>query len=211
MTIKVFLADDHQMLLDGFALAIKNLDFEIAGLVSDAYKVKEQFFASNADVLVCDIRFNQEIDGLEAIKGILAERKDAKIIVLTQFNDSFIVERALQIGVLGFISKDEHVEILGEAIKAVHKGERYLSNAVAKSVAWSSLSPTNPSKVLNERELTLFVSLANGATPQEAQDLAGISYRTFTNAIAEIKSKLGLRTYSDFTKLAIQFGLVNLT
>ena len=210
MTIKVFIADDRQMLLDGFALAITNLGFGIAGMTTDVLQIKKLFLASKADVLVCDIRFNQEIDGLQTIAEILAERKDAKAIVLTQFNDSLIVERAFQIGALGFISKDDPMEVLGEAIKSVHKGERYLSSAVAKNMAWNSLSPNNPSKILSERELALFVSLANGATPQEAQDLAGISYRTFVNVVAEIKNKLGLRTYSDFTKLAIKFGMVTL-
>lgn len=210
MTIKVFIADDRQMLLDGFSLAIKNLGFEVAGLTTDVHKVRELFLASDADVLVCDIRFNQETDGLETIREILMERKDAKAIVLTQFSDSFIVERAFQVGALGFISKDDPMEILGEAINSVFKGEKYLSSAAAKNMAWGSLSPNNPSKVLNARELLLFVSLANGATPQEAQDLAGVSYRTFVNVVAEIKNKLGLRTYSDFTKLAIKFGMVTL-
>lgn len=210
MTKKVFLADDHQMLLDGFALAIKNLGYEIAGVATDVHKVKEGFLASKSDVLVCDIRFNQDIDGLEAIKTILADHKDAKTLVLTQFDDSVIVEKAFQIGVLGFVSKDDPIEVLGEAIETVFKGERYLSNAVAKNVAWSSLSTKNPTKALNERELQVFISLANGATPQEAQDEAGISYKTFTNVIADIKQKLGARTYSDFTKLAIQFGLITL-
>lgn len=210
MTIKVFLADDHQMLIDGFALAIQDLGFEIAGSTTDGRKVKDLFIASGADVLVCDIRFNQEIDGLEVAKDILAERKDAKIIILTQFNDSFVVEKAFQIGALGFLSKDEPMEILSEAISVVYKGERYLSSAVARGVVWGSLLADNPSKALSERELVLFVSLANGATPQEAQDLAGISYKTFITSTNAIKSKLGLRTYSDFTKVAIKFGLISL-
>ena len=210
MTIKVFLADDHQMLIDGFALAITELGFEISGSTTDAHLVKESFLASKADVLVCDIRFKQAIDGLGVAKDILDGRKDAKIIILTQFSDSFILEKAFKIGVLGFLSKDEPMAILAEAINTVSKGERYLSNAVARGVVWSSMALDNPSKALTERELLVFISLANGSTPQEVQDLADISYRTFINATLEIKNKLGLRTYSDFTKVAIKFGLISL-
>ena len=198
------------MLIDGFALAIRDHGFEIAGSTTDSHKVKELFFASEADVLVCDIRFNQPIDGLEVVKDILSERKDTKIIILTQFSDSFILEKAFKIGVLGFLSKDEPMAILAEAINTVSKGERYLSNSVARGVVWGSMALDNPSKVLTERELLVFISLANGSTPQEVQDLADISYRTFINATFEIKNKLGLRTYSDFTKVAIKFGLISL-
>ena len=209
MSIKVFLADDHDLLIAGFKNHLKTKNIDVVETANTLEGLSGKFKKSKAEVLIIDLRFNENQNGLEAAEHILQETPDAKIILLSQFDDEYIIEKTYRLGVLAFIRKDE-TESLISAIQSVAKGEEYLSPLIAKKLAIETIHSKNPTKLLTAQELKAFVLIADGYTPHELSQKMGVTYKTINTTIGSIREKLSIETYPEFTKIAIKYGLINL-
>lgn len=199
-------------MVTGISLALRELGFDIVGIAHKLDDLARIFTTSNADVLVIDVRFegsNGEI-GLDICDAILKKERKKKIVIYSQFDDDWIVERTYKIGVLAFVRKDEDLSVLVDAIHAAHAGNEFFSPVVAQLLAWTSVKSPNPIRLLDERELKIFTLLADGISVAEAAETMHLSYKTVLSTVKSIKQKLRVDTFSDFTKLAIKFGLTTL-
>lgn len=210
MSIRVFLADDHRLLVEGFRHALKDFNIDVVEVAYSLEGLIDRYFEVKPDVLVIDVRFdskNVAENGLDICEELLAKDPKAKIIVFSQFDDQYIIEGAYKIGALAFVLKDESTEILDQAIRTVAEGREFFSPQVAQLLARSSVKDRNPTKLLDEKELRAFLLTADGETLADVAEAMDLSTKTVGNLLKSIKAKLDIDTPADFTKVAIRFGL----
>jgi two-component system invasion response regulator UvrY len=212
LKIKVLLADDHHLMMEGFRITLKEWDIDV---IETAYKLdglSDLFFQIKPDVLVIDLRFefNKSLDGLDLCEEILAKDPAAKIVVFSQFDDEYIIEKTYKIGALAFIRKDENTDVLVEAIKQASQGKVFFSPAIAQRLALSVVTDKNPAKLLDEKELRVFKLIADGASLNDIAEDLDFSTKTGSTVIKSIKQKLNIDNSAEFTKLAIKFGITDL-
>lgn len=211
--IKVLLADDHHLMVEGFRLTLKEWEIDV---VEVAYKLDglvETFFKIKPDVLVIDLRFDisdSAVDGLDICEEILSQDPSARIVVFSQFDDEYIIEKAYKIGVLAFIRKDENTEVLVEAVKFASQGKVFFSPATAQQLALSVVTEKSPTKLLDEKELKVFKLVADGASLSDIAEKLDFSTKTAGTVLKNIKQKLDIDNQADFTKLAIKYGITTL-
>ena len=210
MAIRVFLADDHRLLVEGFRHALKDLGVDVVGVAYSLDGLMEQYNETKPDVLIVDVRFDSKgvtKNGLDFCAELLEEHPDAKIIVFSQFEDQYLIEKAYKMGVLAFIRKDEDTDVLFNAITTVVEGKEFFSPSVAQLLAWSSVKDRNPSKLLDEKEMKVFAMTADGAPQSKIAEEMKLSERTVASLVKNIKTSLGIENPADFTKLAIRYGI----
>lgn len=211
MSIKVFLADDRELLIAGLKGHLEGKNIEVVGIANSADGLIEKFTNSNADVLVIDLRFRDEAKtGLSIASSLLEKNPSTRIVLLSQFEDTYIIEGAYKIGILAFIGKNE-TENLVEAINSAAKGQKYLSSLTAQKLALESIETKDPRKLLTAQEIMIFTYIADGLTPHTIANNLSVTYKTVNNAVLQIRKKLGIETYPEFTKIAIKYGLITLS
>lgn len=210
MAIKVLLADDHQLLVAGFRDVLKDYGIEVVEVAYSLDGLIDRFLEVRPDVLVIDVRFDSkgcDENGLDVCEELLAREPTAKIIVFSQFDDQYIIERSYKLGVLAFVRKDESTEVLNEAIKTVAQGKEYFSPEIARLLAWSAIKDQNPKRLLDEKEMQAFTLAANGALLAEIGAKMDLSPKTVGILMKSVKTKLGVESQADITKLAIRHGI----
>jgi two-component system invasion response regulator UvrY len=212
LSIKVFLADDHRLMVEGFRLTLKSDEIDVIDVAYSLDDLPRRFAESHADVLVIDVRFEgaEGQDGLDICEKILAEDQNTKIVVFSQFDDEWIVEKTYKLRVLAFVRKDEENNVLVEAIESAYSGKEFFSPVVAQLLAWASVKAPSPTRLLDEKELKAFTLIADGLSISEVAETMDLSYKTISNIVKNVKQKLNIGPFADFTKLAIKFGLTNL-
>jgi two-component system invasion response regulator UvrY len=210
MPISVFLADDHELLVDGFKSHLESEAISVIDTANTLVGLEEKFTKSNADVLVIDLRFNSESQtGLDMAAKLLQKDPGVKIILLSQFDSPYIIENAYKIGVLAFVGKND-TENLTNAIRAAASGTKYLSPEIAQKLAMESIETKNPKKLLTPQEIKIFTMIADGLTPLAIANEQGVTYKTVNTTVSSIRAKLGIETYAEFTKVAIKYGLLKI-
>lgn len=214
LQIKVFLADDHVLMVEGFRACLKQHGIDVVDVAYSLTDLTQRLSISSADVLVTDLRFATEdgvsTDALAVCEQVLANDPCRRIVVFSQFDDDYLVEKAYRIGVLSFVRKDEDTAVLVDAIKSAFSRTLYFPPAVARQLAWASVKVANPVKLLDEKELEVFVRMADGIPVAGVASGLCLSEKTVRGLIKAVKTKLNIDSYADFTKLAIRFGLTTL-
>lgn len=213
MAISVFLADDHRLLVEGFRHTLKDYGVDVVEVAYSLDGLVDRYFEVRPDVLVVDVRFdnrNVGATGLDACEDILKKDQSARIIVFSQFDDPYLIEKTYKLGVLAFVRKDESTSILIDAINSVAKGHEYFSPEVAQLLAWSVVRDRNPEKLLDEKEMKVFKLAADGFSIADLAIAVDVSTKTVGVMLKNIKGKLGIENPAEFTKLAIRYGLTDL-
>ena len=213
LSIRVFLADDHRLLVEGFRHALKDYGIDVVEVAYSLDGLIDRYLEVKPDVLVIDVRFdskNVTENGLDACEELLARDPRAKIIVFSQFDDQYIIEKSYKLGVLAFVRKDESTDVLNEAIRTVAEGREFFSPEVAQLLAWSAVKDRNPNKLLDEKELRVFTLTADGSSLTDIAQAMDLSTKTVGTFLKNVKLKLGIENQADFTKLAIRYGITTL-
>lgn len=155
------------------------------------------------DVTIMDLRL-PGVSGFEAIEAIRRHSPTARILVLSNYEGSEDVYRALQSGALAYLTKDVGKEELIEAILTVHAGKRYLPPAVA-----ALLAGRLPGSDLTDRETDVLKLLARGMSNKDIGDRLGIAENTVRIHVSRILDKLGAADRTQAVLTAIQRGLVH--
>ena len=103
--IRVLLADDHPIVMKGFAMSLEAEGMLVLAQVKSPQEAVEQFAALKPDVLVMDIRFGAELTGLDAAKQILHNTPHANIVFLSQFDQDPLIKETYRIGARAFVTK----------------------------------------------------------------------------------------------------------
>lgn len=196
--MKILMVDDDLLVLNALSTILGKSGFEIVLATTDSKKAVETYKENKIDVVILDIRM-KEVNGVDVAIEILEYDKDAKIMLLTTFNDRDDIIRALNKGVLGVILKD-NVASLIPAIESVSLGNKILDNELnLKNLFNTTKKDFN---LLTQKEIEILEQIAKGLSNKEISEKLFLSEGTVRNYISGILEKLELR---DRTQLAIYY------
>lgn len=197
----VMIIDDDPIVVESLSLIIENGGYEVIITGYSAEEAIANYSIYKPDITLLDIRM-QEKSGIDAASTILSEFPQAKILLVTTFEDSDFIQAALQLGCKGYILKQNIKSIL-PAIEAVLNNQTVLDNTIVNNVA-QSVSQSNQ-EILSEltpRELDIYQAVAEGLNNKEIAEKYYLSEGTIRNYISQLLLKLELR---DRTQLAISY------
>ncbi|WP_029949738.1 response regulator transcription factor [Parvimonas micra] len=196
--MKILIVDDDLLVLNALSTILGKSGFEIVLATTDSKKAVETYKESEIDVVILDIRM-KEVNGVDVAIEILNFDKDAKIMLLTTFNDRDDIIRALNKGVLGVILKD-NVASLIPAIESVSLGNKILDNELNLKNLFNTTK--KDFDLLTQKEIEILEQIAKGLSNKEISEKLFLSEGTVRNYISGILEKLELR---DRTQLAIYY------
>ncbi len=211
--IRVLIVDDHAMVRKGMiALMAAYDDIQVIGEAANGAKAVELAGQLQPDMILMDLSM-PVMDGIEAIKQIIAQRPEQPIIVLTSYTGDDKLFPAIKAGALGYLVKDAQPEELIESIRNVYAGEPSLDPAVAWRIL-RGMSGSEPAKRttddLSDREIEVLRLLSKGKTDQEIARELVLTDVTIRTHISRILSKLGLKNRVQAALYGIRTGLVSL-
>lgn len=207
MKNRIYLVDDHPVVRRGYAAIIRRDDhFEVCGEAGDGVEALEDIPDHSPDLVIVDITMDG-MTGIELIKRIRAEWPDLPVLVISVHDEDVYAERALNAGANGYIMKEETDSSLLEAMRAVLKGDVYVSDSLMKQMVLQRVGQTSegssPLDALSDRELEVFEYLGQGLSTQEIADAMYISAKTVGTHRRNIKQKLSIDTNAQLQKRAV--------
>ena len=214
--IRVFLADDQELVRSGFRMLIEaEDDLDVVGEAADGAATVDGVLSSGCDVVLMDIRM-PVMDGVEATRRIVAADGHARVLVLTTFDLDEYVFSALKAGASGFMLKDARPSELLDAIRAVAAGEAVMAPSATRRLL-DHVVPTLPSSpeavdhrldVLTDREREVLAEIATGATNAEIAAKLYMAEGTVKTHIGRLLAKLECRDRVGLVLLAYEAGVV---
>ncbi len=208
--MRVLLVDDHPVVRTGYKrLLLQEPGLEVVAETGNADEGYQAFVAHQPDVTVTDVSM-PGAGGLSLLQKILQRQADAKVLVCSMYDAPALVERALQNGAKGFVSKNAEPEELVQAVLAVFRGQQYLSQGL-NIQAFSSAFENDVERIasLTPREYEIFRLLALGHTIAECADALYVSQKTISNNQTQIKEKLHIDTMAAMVHLAQRHGVID--
>jgi two-component system invasion response regulator UvrY len=207
--IRVLLADDHPIVMTGFALSLELEGMEVVGQVKTPQEAIQSYANLQPDVVVLDLRFGAELTGLDAAKSILEQFPQANIVFLSQFDQDALIKETYRLGGRAFVTKDCDPTDLATAVQKANKNELYFMPSIAERLANLSVrGDASPQSLLDRRELEIFTMMAEGLTNVEIAEKLDLSQKTISNVSQAVKERLGIHRPALITKLAVKYGLI---
>jgi two-component system response regulator NreC len=206
--IRVLLADDHGVVRQGFRLLLSRYpDIEVVGEAASGREAVELCGQLHPDVVILDVAM-PEMNGVEAARQIKQHCPATNILILTMHKDAIYLRESLRAGARGYLLKDSIDKDLIDAVRAVARGEGFLSPAVSATVLDDyQKHVTNPLDLITNRERQILQMLAEGKTSKDIASELNISVYTVDAHRSRILKKLGLRAIGDLVRFALQNGL----
>lgn len=212
--IKLLVADDHLVLLDGLvSLLKKERNFEILATAENGRQVIELANKMDFDICLLDISM-PDIDGMEAAKWLIKNKPDTKVIILTTHDEEEIIAEMLYIGVAGYILKNSTRQQLVDAINKVMTGKFFFSEEVSGAIlngyTQNITHRNSPEEIimLTHREKEIVLLLAKEYTNDNIADELHISYRTVETHRKNIMQKTGAHNLAGLLNYAYGKGLL---
>ena len=209
MPARVLIVDDHPVVRQGIKSLLSNYDtFEVVGEAATGETAVDQFRSSRPDVVLLDIRLAKD-SGLEVLDLILDDDPDARVLMLSSFDDNEYVERSLRAGALGYVLKGDSDAQLVSAIEAVADGHRALSPRVAEQLVELMLGPTQAQgPEFEEVDRAILRMLSDGASNGQIASKLFMSDSTVKRRIRSIFTRLGVTRRAEAAAEAARRGLV---
>lgn len=223
--IRVLLADDHDILRDGLRALLEMADdVAVVGEASTGRQAVAESERLRPDVVLMDITM-PELDGVEACRRIRQQSPETRVLFLTMHEAEEYFFRALRAGAAGYVIKRTAAVDLLAAVRAVARGESFLSPSVARAlvtdyterglrVAPADVEPTqhrapDSYETLTSREREVLQLVGEGFTNQEIADRLHLSIKTVQSHRAAVMEKLDLRDVTHLVRYAVRRGLVD--
>ena len=214
MSIKILIADDHQLFREGLInLLSDSSEIEVIAQAEDGKEAIIKAKKFNPDIVIMDIGM-PVMNGVEATEILKKELPDIKVIAISMYSDKHFIKGMLEAGASGYLLKSCTYDQLIEAINAVYSGKKYLSNKITEVIIHDYLGkeeeiPNNDPK-LSERESEILKLFAEGKTSREISELLFVSVKTVGTHKQHILEKLELKTTTDLVKYALKKGIISL-
>lgn len=208
---KVLLADDHDLVRTGIGRMLADIaDINVVGEATSGEEAVALCRQLLPDVVLMDVKM-PGIGGLEATRRILNHHPGIKVIAVSACDDDLFPQRLLQAGAAGYVAKGAPFDDVVKAIRKVMAGQRYLSAAVAETIALRRFdsSEGSPFDRLSERELQITMMVVGCQKVQDISEKLHLSPKTVNSYRYRIFEKLGINGDVELTHLAIKHGMVD--
>jgi two-component system response regulator NreC len=210
VSIRIAIADDHQMVIDGLTSILQNLEgVELKGQANNGREIIRLVENLKIDLVFMDIDM-PEMDGIEATKQIKTHFPEVKIVILTMHDEQSLVKKLLEIGADGYILKNSSKTELEMAIRQIQSGKKHFSSEVTM-ILLEEESPAEVNaqlKQLTEREIEILKLISEGLSNKEIGDQLFISHRTVDTHRTNLMKKLDVHNVAGLIRFAIKNGLV---
>jgi DNA-binding NarL/FixJ family response regulator len=204
-TIRILLADDHPSLRTGLASILNSHSgLEVVAEAATGSEALEKAAETQPDVLILDLRM-PDGDGIETTRRLVEINPDARILILTTYDNEEDIFNALEAGARGYILKDTTSEEIIEAVRQVHTGNRFLPPGVAARLADRMIRQS-----LTPRELDVLRLVSRGRTNKEIAAAMFISEETIKSHMKGLFQKLGVHDRAEAVAVALQRGLLRM-
>jgi DNA-binding NarL/FixJ family response regulator len=203
--IRVLIADDHQVLLDGLVMMLKDLEqIELVSTASNGEEVLKQMDMHCVDVLLMDIRMPIK-DGYETAKIVIEKYPETKVLMLSMHSEKIYIEKMYALGVAGYLLKTAGKTEIIEAIEKVHRGEKYFSNDITLAILDNGKVASNVlSGHLTKREKEILLLIFTGLTNNEIAEKLFLSADTIKTHRKNMMRKLDIKNTAGLVKYAVE-------
>jgi DNA-binding NarL/FixJ family response regulator len=211
VTTRIYLVDDHSMTRAGLRSLLTSIDgLEVVGDDGDARRATEAIAQLRPDLVLLDITM-PGLSGIDAIPMIHAVHARARVVMLTHHEGGSFVEQALQRGAAGYLSKDSEAEELALAVRAVMKGQSYVSPKVMGGLLHATRGEAHSGvglASLTPREREVFQLLAIGLCNKEVARKLDMSLGTAKKHRENLQRKLDCHSGAGLARRAFREGLL---
>ena len=205
VTIRILIVDDHPVVRVGLQSLIANEEqMSVVAEASDGVEAVTLHAAHQPDVTLMDLRMTR-MDGVTAIRAILAASPGARIIALTTYDGDADIYRALDAGACGYLIKDMLGREVVSAVRAAAGGRRVIPSSVA-----GRLAEYTPRVDLTTREVEVLRLVAKGLRNKDVARVIGRTTGTVKVHLKNILSKLGVQDRTEAVTFALQRGIIHL-
>jgi DNA-binding NarL/FixJ family response regulator len=210
--IKILLVDDHELVRAGLRSILEGLtDVDVIGEASDGHDALRLMSELDPDVALVDITM-PSLNGLELTLRASKDHPRTRILILSMHADEEHVRQALVVGAAGYLLKNANKSELELAVRAVARGDTWLSPAVSKLVVnaytrRSDVAP-GPFELLTPRQRETLQLIAEGHSTKEIAQSLGLSVKTVETHRTQLMERIGVRDVQGLVRYAIRVGLV---
>jgi DNA-binding NarL/FixJ family response regulator len=212
--LKILLAEDHALVRAGVRSLLEAIaGIEIIGEAADGHAALQAVAKLHPDLVLLDISM-PGLNGLEVAARITRDHPRTKVLMLSMHTSEEYVHRALQAGAAGYLLKDAERAELELALRAVARGDAYVSPAVAKPLAEAygrrgEAPPANPLERLTSRQREILQLVAEGLTTKEIARKLSLSVKTVETHRTQLMRRLEIHDVAGLVRYAIRAGLIS--
>ncbi|MFZ5523866.1 MAG: response regulator [Pseudomonadota bacterium] len=209
--IRVFIVDDHAVVRQGLRRILEEAEgIEVVGEAGNGAEALNMIHTLGWDVMLLDISM-PEIGGGDTLKQIMAHDKDAKVLILSMYEEDQYAVRLLKAGASGYLTKDVAPEQLVGAIRSVFAGNKHINRRLGELLLQECSS--NSSKplhaTLSDREFQVLKLIGSGNKVSDIAKKLSLSVKTVSTYRAHILAKMKLKNNAELTYYVVQNGLLN--
>lgn len=215
MPIKVLIADDHKIVLDGLVSLInEHRDMNVVGQATDGRSVVTLAMETDPDIVVMDLTM-PILNGIDATRMIIQKAPDIRVIALSMHSEKRFIRAALKAGASGYLVKENAFDELVSAIRAVKDRKNYLCPVATKIMMLDYLHHIKAEgnftdrDILTPREREILQLLAEGRKTREIAGDLNVSVKTVETHRKNIMDKLDVRSIAELTRYAIREGIIH--
>lgn len=208
--MRLLIADDHGVVRGGLRFLLERQpDMEVVAEAADGAEAVQRALVERPDVCVLDVAM-PKLTGLQATREIRAQAPEIAVLILSMHDDDRYLFEALKAGAAGYVLKKEADQFLVDALRAVTRGEPFLTNAAQRALVreWMADESTGPSEPLTPREQEVLKLIAEAHTNKEIGQILHLAEKTVESHRANLLRKLGMRDRVELVRYAIRRGLV---
>src|ERR1700736_2625125 len=208
--MRILVADDHGIVRAGIRLLLERQPgLDVVAEANDGVDAVERALAVRPNLCILDVAMPR-MTGLQAARAIRSQLPDTRVLMLSMHDDERYLFEALKAGASGYVLKREADQDLVGAIRAVGRGEAFLTNAAERSIIrqWMADGAQGPAVPLTPREEEVVELIAEAHTNVQIAELLHLSEKTVESHRGNVLRKLGMRDRVELVRYAIRRGLV---
>jgi len=203
--LKIIIADDHPLLRQGLVFILnKNEDFKIVGQAADGQEALDLIRELKPDIAILDVQM-PKLDGFDVAKIVLREKHTTKIIFLTMFKDPELIKKVVELGIKGFVLKENAINDIVNCIESV-AGDKFFISPQVSDILFKQKDKKKKQEddILTPSEQKIVNLIAHGKGSKEIAEELFVSIKTIENHRSNICKKLGITGNSALLKYALK-------
>jgi DNA-binding NarL/FixJ family response regulator len=209
--VRVLIADDHGIVRSGLRLLLERQpDIEVIAEAADGAEAREIAVRERPDLAILDVRM-PKLTGLQVTRELKKQAPEVSVLILSMHDDERYLFEALKAGASGYVLKTQADADLVEAIRAVERGEPFLTPAAQQALIKDVLergTQSDEEEALTPREEEIVKLVAEAHTTREIAEILHLSEKTVENHRGNAMRKLGMRDRVELVRYAIRRGLI---